>query len=782
MRVMIKNNIVEKDLSNIYETDFVNWDDFRGKTILITGATGGIGSMLVRSLLFANKRGSFHIKVIALVRDIQRAKIFFDDLAKNKNLKLVKNDITQKIKYSGKVDYIIHCANNTSSRSFVEKPIETMEVAFCGTKNVLEFAENKKVKSLVFLSSMEVYGFIEGANKTQSENDLGSLEILNVRNSYPMGKRAAETLCYSFFKERNLPVKIARLAQTIGANVDYNDLRVYAHFARSIVEKRDIVLNTMGNTICSYCYITDAISAILLLLQKGENGEAYNIANEEATSSIKNIASMLADKYPNSNLVFNISDTGIFPKETVWALKTDKIKALGWKPCVKQENMYSRLINSFYKQPRKPKKKKRNSEKWYQKIFSIRNLNTHKKIIKICGIKIRISRQKLCAKYKNLPIQNKILFNNFQGNSYGCNPKYIAEEILRRNLPYELVWLLKDSKKIDRSAIPTNIRIVNFDSKEAIKECYQSKLVISNVRLNILIKRGWQKRENQFYLQTWHGSLGIKKIDEAVLHTDFINSDFCNIGRIDSKFIDVVLSNSTFENNMFKQSFWYDGKILMFGHPRNDLFFYKNEKINDIKKKVFEALNISAKQKVCLYVPSFRDDRTLDSYNLNALKIIKALQSKFKGQWIFAVRMHYHLKNNSTKLFHFADNIIDASFYPDIQELLIASDIAITDYSSCIFDFMLQKKPAFIFATDIEEFNNQRGFYYPLESTPFPIAKNNEELAQNILNFDNEKYIKEVEKFLVDKGCMEDGHASERVVDLICEIMNTKESKNKKVL
>lgn len=778
MRVMVKNNITEKDLSNIYETNFINWNEFQGKTILITGATGGIGSMLVRSLLFVNKRENFHIKVIGLVRDIQRAKIFFSDLVKDKNFKLVKNDITKKIKYSQKVDYIIHCANNTSSRSFVEMPVETMEVAFCGTKNVLEFAENKKVKSLVFLSSMEIYGFIEGADKTQSENDLGSLELLNVRNSYPIGKRAAETLCHSFYKEKNVPVKIARLAQTVGANFDYNDSRVYAYFARNIVEKKDIVLNTTGNTIRSYCYITDVITGIILLLQKGENGEAYNIANEEATSSIKNIAQMLVNKYPDSKLVFNINDTGIFPKETVWALKTDKIQAFGWKSYVNTENMYSRLINSFYKQPKKHKNK---AEKWYQKIFSIRNLNAHKKIIKICGIKIRISRQNCILKYKNLPIENKILFNNFGGNSYGCNPKYIAEEIIKRNLPYELVWLCKDSKKIDKSAIPANIRIVDFNAKDAIKECYSSKLVISNVRLNILIKQGWQKRENQFYLQTWHGSLGIKRIDnDAPVFNDENNQEWVSLAKIDSEIADYLLTNSKFENKILPKALWFNNTFLKLGHPRNDIFFYEKQKLNEIKKKVFERLHISNKVKVCLYVPSFRDDTTLECYSLNAQRLLKTLQSKFKGQWILVVRMHPRVQNHSNKIFHFGDDIIDASFYADIQELLVSCDIAITDYSSCIFDFILTRKPAFIFATDIEKFNNERGFYYPLESTPFPIAKNNEELTQNIINFDNEKYLKEVEKFLVDKGCMEDGKASKRVVDLIEKIMDFQGGKNEK--
>lgn len=773
MRVMIKNKIVNKDLSNIFETDFINWDEFRNKTILITGATGGIGSMLVRSFLFANEQSNLNIKVIGLVRDPKRAKIFFDYLSKNKNFKLVKNDITEKIKYNGKVDYIVHCANNTSSRSFVEKPVETIEVAFCGTKNILEFAEIKKVKSIVFLSSMEVYGFIEGSEKTQNEDDLGYLELLNVRNSYPIGKRAAETLCHSFFKEKNVPVKIARLAQTFGANIDYNDSRVYAQFARSIVEKKDVVLKTTGNSIRSYCYITDVITGIILLLQKGENGEAYNIANEEATSSIRVIAEMLVNKYPNSKLVFNINDTGIFPQETVWALKANKIKALGWKPCISKEKMYDRIINSFYKQLNAiNNKSNEKNEKWYQWVFSVTNKKTNK-VIKICGFKISINRQKLLAKYKNLPIQNnKIVFTNFKGNGYGCNPKYIVEEILRRKLPYEICWLTNNVRK-EFKCFPSTIRLVEFRSKQALKELSTSKIWVDNQRKIFHIQMGLEKKNNQIYINTWHGSLGIKKIGVDSPLTS-IQNDWIPYGKKDSEMLDYLISNSIFENDVYQNNFWSKGKILTIGHPRNDIFFYNDEQLNEIKKKVFEKLNIPAHTKILLYVPSFRDDKSLSCYNLNAKKLLKSLEEKFKSEWILVVRMHPNLKNDSTKLFNFGDKVIDASFYPDIQELLVSSDIAITDYSSCIFDFMLSRKPAFIFATDIEKFNNERGFYYPLESTPFPVAKNNEELVQNILNFDNEKYVQEVEKFLTDKGCMEDGHAAERAVDIIQNIIENK--------
>lgn len=769
MQTMIKNKIVNKDLSTIYETDFINWEEFRNKTVLITGATGGIGSMLVRSFLFANEQSELNIKVIGLVRNIKRAKIFFDNLVKNKNFKLVKNDITEKIKYRGNVDYIIHCANNTSSRSFVEMPVETMEVAFYGTKNVLEFAENKKVTSLVFLSSMEIYGIIENTDKMQSENDLGTLELLNVRNSYPIGKRAAETLCHSFYKEKNVPVKIARLAQTVGANVDYNDPRVYAYFARCIVEKKDIVLNTTGNTIRSYCYITDVITGILLLLQKGENGEAYNIANEDATSKIRDIAEMLTKEYPNSKLVFNIKDTGIFPKETVWALKTDKIQALGWKPNVSKEKMYDNLINSFYKQLNQINNKLYSkTEKWYQKLLSIKNKDFHK-VFCFMGIKFKINTASLNAfVIKRLKIKNnKIVFCNYMGNGYGCNPKYICEELIKRNEKVDIVWLVKNNTSTND--FPKRVKIVDYNSKEALLELATSKIWIDNYHKINFIKKGLIKANKQYYVQTWHGSLGIKNIEKKVTClTD--NKKWLDCAIKNSNMTDFWISNSSFESKIYETSFWNVNNIKEFGHPRNDIFF-KND-LNKIREKVCKSYNIPLSKKICLYLPSFREDESLEYYNINYKKQINALKHKYGSDWIFLIRLHPRVMKYGSEFIESNDNIIDACTYPDIQELLVAGDVMVSDYSSCMFDFMLSKKPIFIYANDIEFYTAERGFAYPITETPFSIATNNEELEQNILDFDSEKYVQNVEKFLVDKGCMEDGHASERVVDLIEEIIN----------
>ena len=271
----------------------------------------------------------------------------------------------------------------------------------------------------------------------------------------------------------------------------------------------------------------------------------------------------------------------------------------------------------------------------------------------------------------------------------------------------------------------------------------------------------------QKYIQTWHGSLGIKKIEKSVncLTKD---NQWLDCAIENSYMTDYWISNSNFEDNVYKEAFWDVKNIMQFGHPRNDIFFKDN---HDIILKVKKIYNIPENKNILLYAPTFREDEKLSHYNLDFEAVKNALLNKFGGDWVMLVRLHSRLENLFNEYFKDKGGIINASNYPDMQELLVAADVGITDYSSWMFDYMLSKKPVFIYAEDIEEYNTERGFYYPLESTPFPIARNNEELAKNIENFDNEKYIKEVDKFLKEKGCIEDGHASERVVDLIEEIM-----------
>ncbi len=401
-------------------------------------------------------------------------------------------------------------------------------------------------------------------------------------------------------------------------------------------------------------------------------------------------------------------------------------------------------------------------------LFSIENAGNHLTVC-ILGIKLKIRQKfKINEKLYKYKIENdKIFFNSFT-NSYACNPKYIAEEILRRNLPYKIVWGVHKNTYL--KDFPKEIKIVESGTKEYLKEFATSKILVFNNRLRHELDLGLYKKNEQIYIQTWHGSLGIKKtgVDTGV-QTENIKKDHM----IDAQTIDYLTSNSTFTDNLFKTIFFNNGKILKVGHPRNDIFFNLNkEKIQQIKEKI----GLKPKQNVVMYAPTFRDgDCDIKIFSLDLISLKNALIKKFGGNWIVLTRLHPRLIKLKEKFEKTSNGeFTDVTIYPDMQELLVISDIVITDYSSCIYDFMLTRKPGFIFATDVEKYNNTRGLYYPLESTPFPVARNNDEMIKNIENFDENKYKADVESFLKEKGCMEDGNASKRVVDLIEKIIEGK--------
>lgn len=254
MERLVSNSIVSSDIKKVYKSSLIDWEKLRNKNIFITGGTGTIGSFMIRCLLTANKKFELGLTVIVLVRNKKAAKELFSRFINRKDFLLVEGDVTRPIKVSSSINYIFHCASNTSSQSFVSYPVECLDVAVTGTKNVLELAKEKNIESMVYLSSMEVYGEFDAKNGLIKENDYGYMDILNVRNSYPMGKRTAEILCFSYAYEKNIPIKIARLAQVIGSNIDYNDSHISALIARSVIEKKDIVLNTDGSAIRSYIY------------------------------------------------------------------------------------------------------------------------------------------------------------------------------------------------------------------------------------------------------------------------------------------------------------------------------------------------------------------------------------------------------------------------------------------------------------------------------------------------------------------------------------------------
>ena len=344
------NNILLEDITNIASSKMVSWDKLEGKSVFVTGATGLIGSQIVLGLDQHNKLFGTNIKVYALARNKDKAAKLFGECTEN--VITVMGDMCSPYEIDGDVDYIVHGASMTSSKDFVEKAVETILTGIKSTANVLEFAREKNVSGFVYLSSLEAYGVTDPNLKGVKETDYGFIDQLSPRSSYSEGKRMVECLCASYASEYGIPVTVARLCQTFGPGVLYSDNRVFAQFARSIIEGKDIVLKTDGSTERNYCYIRDAVSAILTILLDGNSGEAYNVANKDTLISIRGMAEMLIENYPESGtkLVFDIAEDitklGYNPKVKM-NLATDKLEALGWKAQVGLEEMFRNLIISM---------------------------------------------------------------------------------------------------------------------------------------------------------------------------------------------------------------------------------------------------------------------------------------------------------------------------------------------------------------------------------------------------------------------------------------------------
>lgn len=338
--------ILEEDIKTI--ADIIYDYNYKNNKILITGSTGLIGSILAKSFLFANKKYSLNNKIFGLARNIEKAKIIFNEYLNDNLFEIVENEIEFPIEIKNDIDYIFHTACVTTSKEMITKPVELIKASVIGTLNILNFAKEHNTKSVIYLSSMEVYGVVEKNDKKLTENELGKLDLTSVRSCYPESKRMNENLCKCYSEEYGVNVCIARLTQTFGAGASINDNRIFAYIAKCVINGEDIVLKSSGKSTHDYCYTTDAISAILLLAKKGVAGETYNIANEKTNASILNMAKLVANNF-NKNIKIKVekTDNEMYSKDSIIKLNTTKMKKLGWKPKVNLIQMYDRLIKSF---------------------------------------------------------------------------------------------------------------------------------------------------------------------------------------------------------------------------------------------------------------------------------------------------------------------------------------------------------------------------------------------------------------------------------------------------
>lgn len=327
-----------EDMIRVKAMDNIDWSKFDNKVVYITGATGLIGSNVVEILLYCCS----NVKIVVQVRNLQKAEKLFGN-----KVEYVVCDLRDTPAYNGDINYIIHCANPTSSKFFVEQPVETITTAINGTINILELAKKKHVEGFVFLSTMEVYGTPIRGHKVV-ENEGGSFDSAVVRNCYPLSKQNCESLCVAYASEYGVHTRVLRLTQTFGPGVDYNDGRVFAEFARCAIEKRNIVLKTKGQTERDYLYTSDAVSAIMTVLLKGKDGEIYTAANEATYCSIYEMAKLVADM-SGIDVVVEEQDTQKFGYAgTLYMdLDTQKLRNLGWNAKVNLQQAFTNLICSM---------------------------------------------------------------------------------------------------------------------------------------------------------------------------------------------------------------------------------------------------------------------------------------------------------------------------------------------------------------------------------------------------------------------------------------------------
>ncbi|MEY8686192.1 CDP-glycerol glycerophosphotransferase family protein [Bacteroides sp. AN502(2024)] len=354
-------------------------------------------------------------------------------------------------------------------------------------------------------------------------------------------------------------------------------------------------------------------------------------------------------------------------------------------------------------------------------------------------------------------LTNKILFMSYYGAQYGCNPKYLSRYLVRQAKNWDVVWAFVNPGQYDIEGI----RKVRYLSLRYFYELCTSKVIVTNYRMTALFR----KRKEQLYIQTWHSSLRLKMIERDA--ADTLPAHYVDMAQKDSKNIDLLLSGCRYSTAIFRCSFWYDGEIAPTGTPRNDLLF---EQDNGLKDKIRERIGVSDNERLILYAPTFRKGNSLECYDLKYEELIRALEGRFGGRWRVAVRLHPHLSNMSRQLGIDGTAVIDATTYDDVQELLWVSDALITDYSSLMFDFVIMKRPCFLYVPDLTEYlSKDRKLYFEMDELPFPIAKSHTGLIEEVATFRSEAYTDKVSEFLERIGSYETGCAAANVANLISQ-------------
>ncbi len=344
------SKIIQEDLEKV-KNEKINFDYFENKKVLITGANGMLARYLIYYLMYLNDTNDTKIKIYALARNKDSLDKNFMIEKRNDVIPIIK-DICDEVNIDDNIDLIFHFASSANPKTILSNPIEIIEANVIGTLNVLKFAK-KNNSEVIFSSTREIYGKMPDGVESISEQDMGILECFDTRACYPESKRMAETILVNYNAIYNIPFLNLRIAHVYGPGMNINnDGRIMSDLIENAVKKEDIILKSTGEAKRAFCYITDAISAIMYIIVNGNRNETYNISNETEEVKINDLANLIADMYKEDNIKVKYeinTNTKAYTNFKRVGLNTSKLESLGWKPKVYLKDGIKRTVDSFLK-------------------------------------------------------------------------------------------------------------------------------------------------------------------------------------------------------------------------------------------------------------------------------------------------------------------------------------------------------------------------------------------------------------------------------------------------
>ena len=364
-----------------------------------------------------------------------------------------------------------------------------------------------------------------------------------------------------------------------------------------------------------------------------------------------------------------------------------------------------------------------------------------------------------------LPIvKNKIVFDSYGGKGYRDDPRILAEELIERGVNARLVWLSFEKPK----DLPRRIRWVKYGTLKAYKEWSTAKIWVDNIRS----AEHPPKREGQYYIQTWHGTFGIKKAERMV--EDKLSPQYVEAAKEDGRITDLFLASCESNRRTFSEYFWYNGEIML-------TEFYgvipKPER-GAIYRKVCVFFGIAEGTKLLLFAPTFRNDPDYDYFDLDLRLFLNSLKESFGGEWCVILKLHPNAADKQEK-YQYDNEFLNGSLYTETDDLIYASEIVISDYSSVLFDAVRREIPSFMYAPDLEKYmKEERGLVVDPHDVPPPLSTDRDMLINDIRSFDYDSYIEKCRVMNKEIGYVSDKRDISNVIERIVSVINSGKKSN----